>query len=420
MPKSGPNKRKRVPKLSFTETQGIGWHVSFRDPATGSPIRHRFGIQEKGREPEARVAYHRWLAEYLENGPPTTQPKRNQKDASPRERMSKLNPNRQVIPGSIVHVASGFLSALEARVRQPDEPRRQGTIAKAVYKDRRKHITDFLEFLNGRHGERTTSRMKITDLVMADIEGFNQWAVDQGYSSSQVNKRMQMVKGIIDRSGRPEHGGQVLCWNWDSRDVAHGRPSEARTLPTREQLRRVLAACELREQTMVWLAIGLGFGQQDLANIRVGQIDSESYDLRRSKTGVERFGTTPPLVWVHVKSYLAASSRKPSDLLFVTRRGYPIVHGRVNAVTQWWAKLRTAIGETTETLDGFYTLRHLGATEFGSRPSCSISDMRRWLGHGASSRVADLYMRPVGPEHREVVQWVRKRLASRTLKERSK
>ncbi len=420
MPKSGANKRKRVPKLSFTENQGIGWHVSFRDPATGSPTRHRFGIREKAREPEARVAYHRWLAEYLENGPSRPQPKRTRKGARSGSPVSRLNPNRKVVPGSIVHVASGFLAALEARVRQPGEPRRQGTIAKAVYKDRRKHITDFLDYLNEQHGERMASRMKIADLSMADVEGFNQWAVGEGYSSSQVNKRMQMVKGVIDRAGRPEHGGQVLSWNWDSRDVAHGRPSEARTLPTHKQLRCVLAACELRERTMVWLAIGLGFGQQDLANIRVGQIDQESYDLRRSKTGIERFGATPPLVWAHVEAYLGTTQRKPGDLLFVTRRGNPLVHNRINAVTQWWSKLRVAIGETKESLDGFYTLRHLGATDFGSRPSCSISDMRRWLGHGASSRVADLYMRPVGPEYREVVGWVRKRLASKALTERSK
>ncbi|MCH7995998.1 MAG: hypothetical protein IIB57_16345 [Planctomycetes bacterium] len=69
MPKAGPNKRKRVPKLSFTETQGIGWHVSFRDPATGSPTRHRFGIREKAREPEARVAYHRWLRDVPPSAP---------------------------------------------------------------------------------------------------------------------------------------------------------------------------------------------------------------------------------------------------------------------------------------------------------------------------------------------------------------
>jgi len=199
-------------------------------------------------------------------------------------------------------------------VRQPGEPRRQGTIAKAVYIDRRKHVRDFLDYLNEHHGERMTSRMMITDLTMADVEGFNRWAVAEEYSSSQVNKRMQMVKGIIDRAGRPEHGGQLLPWNWDSRDVAHGKPSQARILPTRKKLRSVLGTSELRERTLIWMAIGLGFGQKDLANVLVRQIDSESYDLRRSKTGVERYGATPPLVWAHVEAYLSAMPRKPGDL----------------------------------------------------------------------------------------------------------
>jgi hypothetical protein len=86
------------------------------------------------------------------------------------------------------------------------------------------------------------------------------------------------------------------------------------------------------------------------------------------------------------------------------------VHGPSNAVTQWWEKLRKRVNESRTTLSGFYTLRHLGATEFGSRPGASIGDVKRWLGHAASSNVADLYMRPVRPEYREVVEWVRKQL----------
>ena len=52
----------------------------------------------------------------------------------------------------------------------------------------------------------------------------------------------------------------------------------------------------------------------------------------------------------------------------------------------------------------------LGATEFGSRPGASIGDVKRWLGHTASSNMADLYMRPVKPEYREVVYWLRAKL----------
>ncbi len=88
----------------------------------------------------------------------------------------------------------------------------------------------------------------------------------------------------------------MLSWNWDSRDVLHGKPTDERLLPTREQLIRMLRATDLRGRTMIWLGIGLGFGARDLAAIRVGQITPDAYDLRRSKTGVERFGETPARV----------------------------------------------------------------------------------------------------------------------------
>ena len=63
-------------------------------------------------------------------------------------------------------------------------------------------------------------------------------------------------------------------------------------------------------------------------------------------------------------------------------------------------------------MGGFYSLRHLGATEYGSRAGCSIGEMKRWLGHSASSQVADVYMKPVSPEDRQLIEWVRKCLKS--------
>jgi integrase len=252
--------------------------------------------------------------------------------------------------------------------------------------------------------------MRIVDLSMEDIEGYNRHIAAKGFSASQVAKRIQLVKAIIDRAGRPEHRRQVLAWNWDSRDVAHGAPPRERLLPTVKQLKKLLRATDLRGKTMIWLGIGLGLGAKDLAVIRVGQIVKEAYDLRRAKTGVERYGDTPSLVWMYVNAYQIRQGRPPGELLFVTRNGVPLVQSSSNAVTQWWAKLRTKVGDTTDTLSGFYTLRHLGATEFGSRPGASIGDVKRWLGHTASSDVADLYMRPVRPEYRNLVQWVRRRL----------
>lgn len=58
----GKHKRRRMPKLSFTETQNIGYYASFRDPITNTPRRKRFGMVS---EEEAKVLYTQWLAAYV-------------------------------------------------------------------------------------------------------------------------------------------------------------------------------------------------------------------------------------------------------------------------------------------------------------------------------------------------------------------
>jgi integrase len=402
VPKQGPNRHKRIPKLAFTDTQGIGWHVSFRDD-NGVPRRHRFNIKERSGEPQARLLYHAWVLEHLGGQHVEAFPTKHRPPP-------KAKRDERILSGSILEIASGFLDAEEARSRKGHEPKRRGTIAAPVFRDRKKVVQDFLDFINARRGKGAVSRMRLSDLMMEDVEAFNQAVVEKGFSASQVAKRLQIVKAIIDRAGRPEHGGQMLSWNWDSRDVLHGKPTDERMLPTREQLIRMLRATDLRGRTMIWLGIGLGFGARDLAAIRVGQITPDAYDLRRSKTGVERFGETPPRVWHYVSKYQTRMNRPAGQLLFLTKHGVPLVQPTSNAVTQWWQKLRDRIGKCGETLPGFYTLRHLGATEFGSRPGTSISDVKRWLGHAASSGMADVYMRPVRPEFKEVIEWVRSRL----------
>jgi len=174
-----------------------------------------------------------------------------------------------------------------------------------------------------------------------------------------------------------------------------------------KQLQALVDDTDACGRAMIWLGIGLGLGQTDIANLRVGQIDEEAYDLWRGMTGIDRFGDTPPGVWKAIEHYLAETPRPTGELMFVTQNGKPVVHTRSDGVLQWWQRLRESIGETKDTLGGFYTLRHLGATEFGSRKNCSIIAMTQWLGHSASSSMTDHYMMPVAPEHRELIEWVR-------------
>lgn len=397
------HRRRRIPKLKFTKLRGIGWHVAFRDPGSGTPRRVRFGKIEKA---EAEAMYHAWLGEHLHltNGNGAAKPPKKKLTPAIAEAL------QTVVPGSLLSVATQVFEFDEARTRKPGEQRAKGTLDAAVAADRKAQLDDFLDFMTRKHGKGALARMRLVDLTMGDVETFNREIVKKGYSASQVSKRLQLIKAMIDRAGRPENGLQRLEWNWDSRDVLHGKPSKKRRLPTVEQLKKILRACDARERAMIWMAIGLGFGQSDLAEVRFGQINAESYDLRRGKTGIERYGSTPPLVWKLISEYVRLMPRPDGEPLFISRRGQPLTHGKGDSVQQWWYKLRKRINETPESLTGFYVLRHLGATEFGSRPQCSIGDIKRWLGHAASSHIADLYMKPVSPEYRPVVEWVRKAL----------
>ncbi len=403
------SRKKRIPKLNYTELRGIGWHVSFRDPQTGNPRKHRFQADTQA---EAERAYHEWVASYLHGILPEQQPRRKATEETPHSESNPKTIEAEYAPGSLLDVTSGLLEYEESRVRPPGEARRSGTITRDLFNDRQAYTREFLGFINTRHGKGAVKSLTITDLTLHDVEAYNRMLVSSGYSASQVTKRLRFVKNIVSRAGRPEYGSQALTWNWSALDILHGKAPVSRKLPTLNQIKLVLSACNERQTAIVWLAIGCGFGQRDIAAIKVNHFDSESYDLRRGKTGIDRYGQTPKLVWDSMQAYLKTTKRQSEDLLFVTRKGLPVVHNKADSIVQWWTKLRQRLGDQCKDLDGFYILRHLGATEFGSRPGCSISSMKRWLGHSASSQIADVYMKPVSPENRNTIKWVRECLST--------
>ena len=343
------------PQLKYKALRNIGWHVSFRDPQTNMPRRHRFGMVSRE---EAEAAYHEWVAAHLRGETYSLKKARGRRKLD--EQLAAPRPNKDGVPaeivtGSLLHIASGFLTFEESRVNEDAGVRRRGMIMRKTYSSRQQFVREFLQLLNTRYGQGAVGHMTLVDLTMQDVEAYNQLLVTAGYSSSQVTKRLQVVKAIIDRAGRPEYGRQLLSWNWDSRDVAHGKPAEPRKLPTLKQLKLILGKCDTKKTAMVWMAIGCGFGQRDLAVVRAGQFDRISYDLRRGKTGIDRYGDTPKLVWKVLQEHLAEAKRTEGELVFLTRKGMPLVHGHCDSVVLWWTKLRRNLGDDGEGLGGFYT-----------------------------------------------------------------
>jgi hypothetical protein len=139
---SGTSRKRRIPQLRYTDNRGIGWHVSYRDPETGTPKKHRFGRVTKG---EANRAYEAWLAAWLQDDHEAARAIRPGHKAKTEARQKRAEQDAiraevKAEPGSLVHVASGLFKYDEARVRQPGEGRAAGSIAPRAMLNRKKEI----------------------------------------------------------------------------------------------------------------------------------------------------------------------------------------------------------------------------------------------------------------------------------------
>jgi integrase len=76
---------------------------------------------------------------------------------------------------------------------------------------------------------------------------------------------------------------------------------------------------------------------------------------------------------------------------------------KTDVVTQHWQRLLLISGVKWK--QGFYALRHIGATAFAKRPGIGLIEIRSFLGH-ATSQMSDHYMKPLKPEYRPVIEWI--------------
>ena len=115
---SGTSRKRRIPKLRYTDNRGIGWHISYRDPETGTPKKHRFGRVTKS---EANKTYEAWLAAWLQDdheAATAVRPGHRAKTEARQKRavQDAVRAEVKAEPGSLVHVASGLFKYDVARV----------------------------------------------------------------------------------------------------------------------------------------------------------------------------------------------------------------------------------------------------------------------------------------------------------------
>ena len=404
--------RNRIPKLAGPEKHTAKFYASFRD-ADGRAQKIRFTRDRK----ESERLYRRWIVENYDNTTIISQEELEDK---------------QGFIACLPLIADAYVQAQAKRVRPDEAPRKQGTISVTQFYAIKKFAVNVVAWMHEHFGERL-GITSFSDLV--DAEDYNLMMLDftHRFSTSQISKHRNCFWDLA-RFARTKPFEQRLRFSReDVRPFGGGEQRRERAIPTVDILRQILLAATVEEEVWIWMAIGLAFGNDDLARSKPLHFGSERYDLRRGKTGIERYGCMRPLVWAQLCRHLQQNPRKPDELLFVSQTGHSLVYTRtktadeikngtrthrptpmpyvkVDLVSRKWRKLLERSGVVGWS-EGFYVLRHLGATAFGTMPGISLNEMKRFLGH-TTSQMADHYMRPLRPGVEDTVNWVNRMLQS--------
>lgn len=327
---------------------------------------------------------------------------------------------------SLIMLGSGFIEQEKSRARAEEERRIGGTVGIRTAYANVRQLDTIIGWCRARFGDRIITDPFGDLMTETDYEAMMAEFAAK-FSLSQVNKHRQRFWQLV-RFARRRPYNIVFPFGPDTvRKFGGSEAPRQRQLPTVAQLKTLLKAASLREQLWIWMGMGLGFGQDDLAHARPVYFDAKSYDMRRGKTRIERYGIMRPRVWSLLQAYLKASPRERDDLLFVTANGQPLVwtvkktaeemeqgtrtHGpkpipykRTDSVTLTFRKLKERAG-LKDWNEGFYVFRHIGATAFGAKPGTSLAQLRTFLGHGRS-HIADTYLKPLTPEAKPLVAWV--------------
>ena len=411
------HKKRRIPKLSTKPEPGtLRYYASFRGP-DGKPKRKRF---TKDRN-ESELAYHRWVIENY--------------DQSARIIAGDHDAGNANFDQCLPVIANAFIQHEEQRVRSDEARRAKGTISLRVFDDNRRQVVDILRWCKDRFKDRLR-RAPFSELMTeTDYESMMLHFVKR-LSDSQINKHRQRFWAIVRFARREPFRIRFSFGPEDVRAFGGTEARKQRQMPTIDMIQQILSAASERERLWIWMGLGLGFGNDDVARARLLHFDSNSYDMRRGKTGLPRYGLMRPMVWLHMQEYLKQFPRKDDELLFITCNGNPIVwvrakteeemkngtstsgpsktpFKRCDSLSQAWNKLKKQAG-LKDWKEGFYLWRHLGATAYGSQPGIGIAQLRTFLGHGKSN-VADEYMKPLTPEIKDVVKWVNQMLDSEDM-----
>jgi integrase len=167
-----------------------------------------------------------------------------------------------------------------------------------------------------------------------------------------------------------------------------------------KDIRAMHAAADGQLRAMILLGVNVGFGNEDVATLRIDGLDLESGWVRhpRPKTGIERKAKLWPetiQALQHVLDNRKEPAQEHARLVFITKYGKPWANGSYGtALTHEMDKLLRALKLKRPGMS-FYTLRHVFAT-IGA-DACDQVAVNQVMGH-ADASVVGMYRERIADE----------------------
>ena len=180
------------------------------------------------------------------------------------------------------------------------------------------------------------------------------------------------------------HGVRFLYLHvlqWPSFDVPLTVPKKPQRIPellTRDEVRRILAACQnAKHRMMLELCYGCGLRVTEVCHLRVSDIDSQRYQLRvtQGKGGKDRMVLLPVTLLDRLRDYWRAY--RPVTWLFPSAL-FPDQALHASAPQKAFTQAKRLAG--VERVGGIHSLRHAYATHVLEQ-GLPVHQLQRLLGH---------------------------------------
>lgn len=333
---------------------------------------------------------------------------------------------------SLPVIAADYLTEERQRVRGDNKKDNGLSISMPEYHAIEYSTMNLLTYLT----EQFPSIRQIPFSKLMDVEDYDRMLVhlSNKFGPHQFRKHRRRFWCLARHARGKRFGEMVPFGPDDGKRIRPVKEEKEYTMPGIKTLQAILEAGEAREQAMIWMGLGLAFGNQDISQARPANFSEGKYNQPRIKTRKRfpRHGKMPPMVWAHIQAYLQSTPREPTERLFITGNGLAMVYRYTKSEAQ--KKFGTITRKPSKTdyvhvdnvrltwervlgraevdwHEGFYVLRHIAATAYG-KLNPRLADVRLFLGHGISE-TADRYLEDISPEFEPLIDWVNRMLWSK-------